>query len=248
MKRSNIAWYLLFIVILGVIWEFTGQRNSVRLLVSSPSRVAEFFAGNPALILESTLLTFYESFVGFLIAIIGSSFVMFTCLLYPRVLDFILPLMVTSQVIPLITLAPLLIMIFGSGVESKIVMASLLCIFPIFIGYATGVKLISRDIIDFAKLQNASKISIITKIQFPLSMPSVFAGLKVSATLAVIGAIVGEFNGSDLGLGKNLFLAAKRLEPELMISSLVASAILGGTMYGLVVGAEKLFGKWYLKE
>ena len=78
-------------------------------------------------------------------------------------------------------------------------------------------------------------------------MPQIMAGLKVAATLAVIGAIVAEFNGTEIGLGKNLFLAAKRIEPELMMSSLLLSALLGGFLYLSIYLIEYIFGKWYLK-
>ena len=71
-------------------------------------------------------------------------------------------------------------------------------------------------------------------------------GLKIAATWSVIGAIVAEFNGADIGLGKNLFLAAKLLEPELMLSSLILSSLLGALMYGLIILIEKRIGKWYL--
>jgi len=73
------------------------------------------------------------------------------------------------------------------------------------------------------------------------------AGLKVASTLAVIGAIVAEFNGADIGLGKNLFLAAKKLEPELMMSSLILSSVLGGALFAGTVVIEWSFGKWYMK-
>ena len=75
-------------------------------------------------------------------------------------------------------------------------------------------------------------------------MPSIMAGLKISATLAVIGAIVAEFNGAEMGLGKNLFLAAKRLEPDLMMSSLLLSTLLGGMFFGLIYYIEKKIINW----
>ncbi len=73
-------------------------------------------------------------------------------------------------------------------------------------------------------------------------------GLKVSSLLSVIGAIVGEFNGADVGLGKNLYLAAKKLEPELMVNSLFLSAIIGFLLYGSIIWVEHVFGKWYIKN
>lgn len=87
----------------------------------------------------------------------------------------------------------------------------------------------------------------IRHMYFPLALPNIMSGLKIATTLAVIGAIVAEFNGADVGLGKNLFLAAKRLEPELMMTSLILSSLLGGGLYISIVLIEKKIGKWYLK-
>jgi NitT/TauT family transport system permease protein len=97
-------------------------------------------------------------------------------------------------------------------------------------------------------IYNASKTQIIYRVYFPLSTPHIISGLKIAATLAVIGAIVAEFNGTEIGLGKNLFLAAKRLEPELMMSSLILSSVLGGSLYALIYFLELRIGKWYLKN
>jgi NitT/TauT family transport system permease protein len=153
--------------------------------------------------------------------------------------------MVTSQIIPLITLSPLIVLVFDIGIKSKIVMAALLCFFPIFINFANGINLIQKSIMELMEIYHISKIKQIRYFYFPLSLPSIMSGMKVSATFAVVGAIMAEFCGSKIGLGKNLFLASKRLNPELMITSLVLSAILGGLFYLLITAIESQLGKWY---
>src|SRR5690606_6580259 len=142
---------------------------------------------------------------------------MILCFYKPKLMDFVLPIMVTSQVIPLIVLAPFFIFLLGIGLGSKIAMAALMCFFPIFVNFALGYKAMSQNIHELMHIYNADTWTRIRNVYFPLAMPSIMAGLKISATLAVIGAIVAEFNGAEIGLGKNLFLAAKRLEPDLMM-------------------------------
>jgi NitT/TauT family transport system permease protein len=93
-------------------------------------------------------------------------------------------------------------------------------------------------------IYNADTKTRIKQVYFPLAMPSIMAGLKISATLAVIGAIVAEFNGAEIGLGKNLFLAAKRLEPDMMMCSLLLSTLLGVVFFGTIYFIEKNFIKW----
>ena len=113
-------------------------------------------------------------------------------------------------------------------------MAALMCFFPVFVNFAQGYKTISNNIHELMHIYNANVWTRIRHVYFPLSMPSIIAGLKVSATLTVIGAIVAEFTGAEVGLGRNLYISALRLEPEMMMSSLLLSALLGLAFYGSI--------------
>jgi len=239
--------YAAFILLILFAWQEAAKNTNFRILLSSPELIMAYLLEHHVFLLKATLATLYESVAGLAIATIFSFAIMIICFYIPRFMEFILPIMVTSQVIPLITLAPLFILIFGIGYESKIMMAALICFFPIFINFANGVKMIPRNIMELMFIYNATKTQLITRVYFPLSLPFIMTGLKVAATLSVIGAIVAEFNGTEIGLGKNLFLAAKRLEPELMMNSLFLSALLGGFLYISIYLIEKRFGKWYLK-
>lgn len=243
--KRNMSYVILSLFLLGL-WEYQAQQsNIVRLLISSPSLVIDYFIQNTSILLRATWVTFYEAMIGLLLAVVFSFTMMTLCFYHEWFMNYILPVMVISQVIPLITLAPLFIILFGIGATAKIMMAAVLCFFPIFVSFANGVRLINKNIHELFYLYDASKTQKIRFVYFPLAMPSIMAGLKVSATLAVIGAIVAEFNGAQIGLGKNLFLAAKRLEPDLMMASLLLSSALGGLMFCSIYLIEKQFGKWY---
>lgn len=243
MKKTII--YSVSIIILLILWEYFGQHNdTVRLLISSPSLVLQYFKENALDLLDATKVTFIEAIAGLIIATIFSFGVMVLCFFYPKLLDFVLPIMITSQVIPLIVLAPFFIILMGIGLSSKIAMASLMCFFPIFVNFAQGYSAINSNIHELMFINNASTAFKIKNVYIPLSLPSIFAGLKVSATLAVIGAIVAEFNGAEIGLGKNLFLSAKRLEPDLMMASLFLSTALGLFFYGITYTLETFLLNW----
>ena len=249
MKRTVIILYLALLLILFITWEWRGeQSNNVRILISSPGRIFNYFIANNADLLHAAWTTFYESILGLLIAISISFASMICCFYFPHLIGFLLPVMIVSQVIPLITLAPLFIILFGAGPAATITMAALLCYFPIFLNFAQGYKLIDKNVHDLALLYKASRWQTIRYVYFPMSMPNIMAGLKIASTLAVIGAIVAEFSGAEAGLGRNLYISALRLEPELMMSSLFLSAILGGFMYGIIYFIEHKIGKWYLKK
>ena len=243
---KNKILYILLSIVLFAAWQYFGSTSqTVRLLLSSPTLVVDYFGQNPMALIQATQTTLIEAVVGLLIAVVFSFGVMIFCFYYPKLMDFVLPIMVTSQVIPLIVLAPFFIILLGIGLGSKIAMAALMCFFPIFVNFAQGYKAINQNIHELMFIYNADTWMRIRRVYFPLSLPSIMAGLKISATLAVIGAIVAEFNGAEVGLGKNLFLAAKRLEPDLMMSSLLLSTALGLFFYGVIYLIEKRFVNWY---
>lgn len=236
--------YIILIALIITAWEYFGQsNNTVRLLISSPSYVVEYFGEEYSSLLAATGTTLLESVLGLLIATGFSFGIMIVCFYFPKFLNFIMPVMIGSQVVPLIVLAPFFILLLGIGLSSKVAMAALISFFPVFVNFGTGVKAIPNEINEFAQINQTSTWRKIRNIYFPLSLPSIFAGLKIAATLSVIGAIVAEFTGAKIGLGKNLFLAAKRLEPELMMSSLLLSTLLGAVMFGIIVLLENRY-KW----
>lgn len=243
--RYIIGTVLLLIFLL--IWEFAGK-NSVmtRLMVSSPSLVAEYSLENASSLLVATLTTLQESALGFLLAI-GIALGLFTLSLRINgLLGWILPFLIGSQVVPLIVLAPFFTIALGYGMASKITMAAVLCFFPIFMGFVQGYKTIPQTTHDLLSVHEASPSYRILRVYLPMCLPSGMAGLKVGSTLAVIGAIVAEFSGAQYGLGKNLFLSTTRLDPELMVSSIALSSMLGATLFGCVHLAERLLGRWYI--
>ena len=242
---KNKILYIFLSVLLLAAWQYFGSTSqTVRLLLSSPSLVADYFGENYASLLQATQTTLIEALTGLLIATVFSFGVMILCFHKPKLMDIVLPIMITSQVIPLIVLAPFFIILLGIGLGSKIAMAALMCFFPIFVNFAQGYKAISQNIHELMHIYNADTWTRIRNVYFPLAMPSIMAGLKISATLAVIGAIVAEFNGAEIGLGKNLFLAAKRLEPDLMMSSLLLSTLLGVAFFGTIYFIEKRITNW----
>lgn len=246
MKWFNTISYVIIAALLLAFWEYKGDHSSsVRVLISSPSLIYSYFIDNFSTLLQATWVTFYEAILGLLIATIFSFGTMIFCFYFPKLMDFILPVMIASQVIPLITLAPLFIILFGAGATATIVMASLLCYFPIFVNFSNGVKHINKNIHELLFIYNATTTQKIQLVYFPLALPYIMTGLKISSTLTVIGAIVAEFSGGQMGLGRNLYLSALRLEPELMMCSLLLSALLGGTMFGFIYFIERKLGNWY---
>ncbi len=247
MKKILRFRYILLALIIVAVWQYFANSNiAVRLYISSPILIMQYFAENYVDLLRAFLITFIEAISGLIIATIFSFGVMTICFYKTKFLDFILPIMISSQVVPVIVLAPFFIIFFGLGLASKIAMAAVISFFPIFVNFVQGYKAIPVNILELMSIYQADMKFRIRHVYFPLAMPSIMAGLKVSATLSVIGAIVAEFTGAKLGIGKNLFVSAIRLNPDLMMSSVILAAGIGLILYSIINQIEKKYGQWYL--
>jgi len=228
-------------------WELAGRRSRVvRLMLSHPSLVARYAKTQHRSLVRAVATTAFESTAGLALACSVAGLLALSCLYVPSLYRVFLPPVLASQVIPLVTLAPFFILLFGIGVTSKIAMAALLCFFPIFLAIWTGMRSIPRQIHEFLTVYGATRGFRIRHVYVPMALPSILAGIRVAALLSVIGAVVAEFNGAEWGLGKNLYLAAKRLEPELMVLSLVGTSIIAAGLYAFVDLVERRSCRWYL--
>ncbi len=154
------------------------------------------------------------------------------------------PLLVASQSIPKVAIAPILLVWFGTGIESKLAMAFVIAFFPAVVDTATGLRSTSPELLELARSLQCSRLQTFFKIQLPSALPSIFSGAKIAVTLAVIGAVIGEFIGSNEGLGNLLLTANSQLNSALVWASLVVLSVLGMLLYGAVVLAEKIMMPW----
>jgi NitT/TauT family transport system permease protein len=146
---------------------------------------------------------------------------------------------VASQAIPLIAIAPI-VHLWLPGIEGIIGMAALIAFFPITIAFRIGLASAPEGETQIFRMHGGGWAVRMRKLQLPRSLSHVFAGLRVAAPLSVIGSIVAEFTGTDRGLGRNLLRAAKTLEPELMVASLILSTLLGIAFYGGILLLERI--------
>jgi NitT/TauT family transport system permease protein len=150
------------------------------------------------------------------------------------------PLLVSSQAVPKVAVAPLFLVWFGFGLLPKVLIAFLIAFFPVVINTAVGLAAIEREKIYLAQSMGLGAAATFFKIQLPNALPSVFAGLKISITLAVVGAVVGEFVGGQGGLGYLLLIANGNMDTALLFAGIVALTILGIIFFALIGLAERL--------
>lgn len=188
----------------------------------------------------NTLVTGTEIFGGYALAlVVGVTLaLLFT---WSRTLEsLMLPLLVTLNMIPKVALGPLIIVWFKYGVFPNTLMAFSIAVFPILLTTARGLREIEPELLDLVRSLRGSRWQLFTKIQLPGALPYIFAGMKVAAILAVAGAIVGEFLGSDRGLGYLMLQVQVTLDTPAMFMAVLLITMLGMLLYGLVLGLEKL--------
>ena len=154
--------------------------------------------------------------------------------------SFFMPLLVSLNMIPKVALGPLFIVWFKYGVFPNSLMAFSICVFPILLTTARGLREVEPELLDLVKSLKGSRWQLFTKIQLPGALPYIFAGMKVAAILAVAGAIVGEFLGSDRGLGYLMLQVQVTLDTPAMFMAVILITLLGMLLYGLVLGLERL--------
>lgn len=229
------------VVLLVAIWHISVVFwNIADVILPSPARVYESFMARLPLLWREGIVTFKATFYGFLMAL-AIGLPMAVAVANSRVLNLMFyPLLVALQSVPKIALAPVILVWFGTGIESKLAMVWLVAFFPIIIDSAAGLRSTPPELIELARSLKASRLQIFLKVQFPAALPFVFTGAKVAITLAVIGAVIGEFIGSNAGLGYLLLTATSQLDTPLAFAALFALSFLGLGVYGLVVLVERL--------
>jgi NitT/TauT family transport system permease protein len=185
------------------------------------------------------VVTGTEIFAGYFLAlVVGVALALvFT---WSRTLEaFFMPLLVSLNMIPKVALGPLIIVWFKYGVFPNSLMAFSICVFPILLTTARGLREIEPDLLDLVRSLRGSRWQLFTKIQLPGAMPYIFAGMKVAAILAVAGAVVGEFLGSDKGLGYLMLQVQVTLDTPAMFMAVILITMLGMLLYGIVLLLER---------
>ena len=190
------------------------------------------------------LATVQAIVLGFLVAVLFGVTGALAVVASDRFRQALTPLLVTLQIIPKIALAPLILVWFGLGIVSKITVAFLVAFFPVLINTAVGLVQIEPELLDLTRAIKARRSWVFLRVRLPNSLPYFFAGLRIASTLAVIGAVIAEFVGSDVGLGYLIVVANNQLDTPLALASIALVSILGLALYGLLVAVERLVTPW----
>ena len=245
----SLARYILPIAglaLLGLAWHiYVVAFHVPTAVLPRPGLVGDAIVENWRLLLSEGQVTLLESVYGFLLAFaLGVPLAVMIATSATLNLTFY-PLLIATQSVPKVALAPLILVWLGMGMESKLAIAWMVAFFPIVVDTATGLRNTPAEFMDLATSVRASGWQTFWKIRFPAALPFVMSGSKVAITLAVIGAVIGEFVGSNDGLGNLLLVANSQVNEPLAYAALFALAVLGIGLYAAVVAVELALSPWF---
>ena len=240
---------LLILVGLVVVWELGVQIWDVpKWQLPAPLTIIQELVGSRSLLWKHTLVTMKEVVLGFVVALVVG-LLLAMGIAYSRILErSVYPIIISSQTIPIIAIAPLLLIWVGYGITSKVIVVALICFYPITVNMVDGLKAVSVDMVRMMRTLGASRWQIFTKLQIPISLPYLFSGIKVGISISVIGAIIGEWVGASAGLGylmtysQPLFLTAR------VFAAIVVLSVMGISLFVLTSLAERIALSWHYRE
>lgn len=232
-----------------IAWETAVQAFALpEYLLPLPSTVIVELVHETGYLLPHLLITSFETVLGFILAIVVGITLAVLIVSSPTLEAAIYPLLVGSQSIPKVAIAPLLIFWTGIGLLPKVLIAFLIAFFPIVIDTVVGLRSVEPEMLQLARSMGASQIRTFWKVRFPTALPSIFAGLKVGVTLAVVGAIVGEFIQADRGLGYTLLQANAVLNTKLSFAIVLLLSVVGVVLFLVVDWIERLTIPWHVSR
>jgi NitT/TauT family transport system permease protein len=193
----------------------------------------------PGLILSNCWVTIYESLLGFALAVAIGMLGAIVVILIPPIKQVVVPGVVALNALPKVALAPIIVVLLGLGVASKISMAFMLAFFPILINEIGGLEDVDASLLEYLRLLQASKLQMLLRARLPSSLPALVDGMKIALSLSVVGSIVGEFIAANRGLGYEITLAYSSLNTPLVFALVIVVSVAALVLYGLLVIFEK---------
>lgn len=226
---------VVFFVALLLIWEVVVDKGVIeRFLLPSPIDVIKATLAMKGDLAKSTFTTLYEASIGFAISTFLAMILAVLMDSINIIKKAIYPILIVSQTIPIIALAPLFAIWFGFGALPKIIAVILVCFFPIVVSLLEGLQSVDNEVIQLMKSMGASKVRIFTMVKFPASMIAFFSGLKIAATYSIMGAVIGEWLGGDSGLGALMMVEKRSYATDKVFAVIVVIVILSMILFKLI--------------
>ncbi|MGE3149176.1 MAG: ABC transporter permease [Pseudorhodoplanes sp.] len=230
-----------------ILWEVSVVVFAVpKYMLPSPIAVFQALYNYAPMLAYHTGVTLFETVLAFVLCLVVGMPLAVAIASIRWIEKSIYPWLVVSQAVPKVAIAPLLLVWLGFGMETKIVVAVLVAFFPIVISMVVGLKSLPNEMRDLGRSMGLSSMDMFRKIRLPYALPATFGGIKVAATFAVVGAVIGEFVGADRGLGYLLLYSAGQLQTDIMFADVFILGVMGVALFGAVEWAERKLLPWHI--
>jgi putative hydroxymethylpyrimidine transport system permease protein len=250
-KRFRRFWRLyglasLFALAMVAVWEAIIRGFDVpKYLFPAPSQVAVALHDDWSSILApATWVSLREVVIGFVIASLAGVGLAIVLHMFGPLRRAVYPLLIGSQTIPIVVMAPILVILLGYGIGPKLVIVALICFFPIVVNGLDGLRSVDDDLIHMMKTLDASRWAIFRRIEFPGALPAIFSGMRIAATFAAIGAVFGEWSGASAGLGYVMLQATPNLQTPRIFAAILILTLIALALFASVSLLERILVPW----
>jgi NitT/TauT family transport system permease protein len=244
---SAISWPVGAVVFALIVWQLAVMVFDVaEYVLPAPTEIAAEFTVRTDTLVTNALATLLVVLEGFALAVMIGVPLGILIVLFPKVERTVYPLLVAAESIPKVAIVPLLVVWFGFGHTSKLIVVVLIAFFPIVVDTALGIRSVHPDLINLIQSMGGSRWDVFRRVRFPNALPHIFSGLKLAVTLAVVGAVVGEFVGSTSGLGYMIVQASGAFQTRLVFAGVVLLSAIGISLFFLVSFLERLSIPWHV--
>jgi ABC-type nitrate/sulfonate/bicarbonate transport system permease component len=218
------------------------------LTLASPVETWDALRKDWSLLMDNAWVTLVEVLLGLALAVVAGLAFAVGMHLYRPLREAAYPLLVASQAIPIVVLAPIFVLAFDYGIGPKLAIVALICFFPITVNVLDGLRSVEPGLLKLMRSFGASRLQSLRKVELPSALPYFFSGLRVAATVSVIGAVFGEWAGADEGLGRLVLLGNNQLQTPRVYAGIVILTLMAVALFALASLAERVACPWTRKE
>jgi putative hydroxymethylpyrimidine transport system permease protein len=239
---------ILLALFLGA-WElYTSTGHVDAFILPAPHQIAQSLYDDRSLLLSNLSVTAQEVGLGIVLAMLIGGLLAFALHVWPALRRATYPLLVSSQAVPFVILAPLLVFWFGFSVFAKLAIVVLVCFFPIVVTTLDGLRGVDPELLKLMRTLDASRWQTLRMVEAPAALPAAFSGAKIAVAVAVIGAVFAEYTGSEKGLGHLLLTSTPQLETARAWAATVVLAVFAIALFAALSVAQRLLVPWTRKD
>ncbi len=228
-----------------VLWEVGVRIFDVKPFIApAPSAIFAVLVNKFPMLMQNLMPTAIEAVLGFAIGNVTAILIATAFAYKQSIEEAFFPIAVMINTIPVVAKAPILVLLLGNGMEPKIAIAALICFFPTLVNMTRGLRDVNPQQLELMHVLSASPREVFVKVRFKNAMPYLFSALKIAASTAVIGAIVGEWIGSTVGIGALIIQATYNFDSPLLYATIVVGSVFSATFFGIISWLERYFLTW----